>query len=382
MPCRIFCCHFWVGACLLKPQKWASGQHRLWNCQSKNYLPCNQRLQKMKIRPLEDGWRFAVFCFLTFRILVLYGSLIAFIAVIASTQVQKGRLGQVGLQSGNATMLETIGWLIWYFFTSKVFFGNRMHYILIIGNLWTFRTFDCRKRHLPKKSSTTWFLKSPASCGRQYEPYFPSQISFPKVPFCKKWLSSILSNKFSTDLNKNHHFPRRFFSYQWNLCFKLHGPRCSYMVQVLKFRNRKLRLPRLPCWASLIPLKSKLLRYASKQWNVEGSSGSSWRWWKKQRRWLMWWMWWMWRWWWGWDWGDNGRLKDWSDAEGAFFLRQVTVFSARSQRCGKFMQISFDSILSRPVFFSSGTVHQMLSFLSNTNKAIENASVFTSFPVR
>ena len=307
MPCRIFGCHFWVGACPLKPQKWGSGQHRLWNCQSKNYLPCNQRLQKMKIRPLEDGWRFADFFFLTFRILVLYWSLIAF---IASTQVQKGRLGQVGLQSGNATMLETIGWYGIFYIQG---FFLEIEYIIY----WLLGTFEplellivgndiFRKNHPPRGS---WRVQ-PYLAGSMNHTS-PSQISFPKVPFCKKWLSSFLSNKFSNGFSTSSPFSRRRFLPA--------APRCSCMVQVLKFRNRQLRLPRLPCWASLIPLKSKLLRYASKQWNVEGSSGSSWRWGKKQRRWLMWWMW---RSWWGWDWGENGRLKDWSDVEGAFFFEE------------------------------------------------------------
>ena len=191
-----------------------------------------------------------------------------------------------------------------------------MHYIDIYWLLGTFEPLELlivendifRKNHPPRGS---WRVQPHVAGSMNHTS--PLRYLFQKYLFAKKRLSSFLSNKFSTDLNQ---FP-----------FSLHrflpaAPRCSYMVQVLKFRNRKLRLPRLPCWASSIPLKSKLLRYASKQWNVEGSSGSSWRWWEKQRRWLMWWMWWMWRWWWGWDWGENGRLKDWSDVEGAFFFEE------------------------------------------------------------
>lgn len=147
------------------------------------------------------------------------------------------------------------------------------------------------------------FLKSSASfgCLMNHTSGLWNQDILAKSTLAK-WLSSSFPTKFKGSSTSFTHFPNEK-TYQWEfLCFKIMGLRCSSMVQVLKFL-RKLRLPKLRCWAFLIPLKSKLLRYASKQWNVEGSSGSSWRWWRKQRRW---WMWWTWRWW-GWDWGEHGR---------------------------------------------------------------------------
>lgn len=330
MPCRIFCCHFWVGACPLKPQKWASGQHRLWNCQSKNYLPCNQRLQKMKIRPLEDGWRFAVFFFLTFRILVLYWSLIAF---IASKKVQKGRLGQVGLQSGNATMLETIGW--YGIFYIQGFFGNRVHYWL----LGTFEPLELlivendifRKNYPPRGS---WRVQPHVAGSMNHTS--PLRYPFQKYIFAK-WLSSFLSNKFLNGSQQIPIFPK-IYSYQWNLRASKSRPKVQRYGPGMEVSQS----PTAPSQAAMLGFfdspeveaaairiqavergrqQRKQLKMMEKTTEVMDvmdvvdvevvmGMGLGWKW-------------------------EVERLE-W--CEGCvFFLRKVTVFSARSQRCGKFM---------------------------------------------